>query len=221
VRVLVIEDDEDLRTAVRAELTGAGFEVIAVADLRAADVELRRGGFACAVFDRMLPDGDSIDFVHQRRVSGWGLPVLFLTARDSVADRLAGFESGGDDYLVKPFAVAELTARVRILTRRAGRSSVLRYADLEVDCARRQVRRAGVLLTVSNREFAVLEYLAIRPEQVVTRTDLIEHCWAESDDPMSNVVDQVIKRLRHKLHEPELLHTVHGKGYRLARGDAG
>ena len=221
MRVLVVEDNDDLRAAVRVELTGAGFEVTEVVDLRAAEVELRRGPFACAVFDRMLPDGDSIDFVHGRRVAGWGLPVLFLTARDSVADRLAGFESGGDDYLVKPFAAAELTARVRILASRAGRSSVLRYADLEVDCARRQVHRGGVLLTVSNREFAVLEYLAIRPEQVVTRTELIEHCWADADDPMSNVVDQVIRRLRRKLHEPELLHAVHGQGYRLGTGAAG
>jgi DNA-binding response OmpR family regulator len=220
VRVLVVEDDEDLRVAVRAELTAAGFEVTEVGSLASADAALGRREFACAVFDRMLPDGDAIDYVHRRRVAGWGVPVLFLTARDSVADRLAGFASGGDDYLVKPFSVAELTARVRTLGKRAGgaRSSVLRYADLEVDSARRQVRRAGVLLTLSDREFAVLEFLAIRPEQLVTRTDLIEHCWDESNDPMSNVVDAVVVRLRRKLREPALLHTVRGRGYRLAAG---
>jgi DNA-binding response OmpR family regulator len=221
VRVLVVEDDENLRVAVRAELTAAGFDVTEVADLAAAEAAFLRGGLACAVLDRVLPDGDATDFVHHRRVSGCAVPVLFLTARDSVADRIAGFASGGDDYLVKPFSVAELTARVRTLVRRRGRCSVLRYADLEMDSARREVRRAGVLLTLSDREFAVLEYLMIRPEHVVTRSDLIEHCWDESHDPMSNVVDVVVLRLRRKLHEPALLHTVRGRGYRLAAADPG
>jgi DNA-binding response OmpR family regulator len=172
--------------------------------------------FDCVVFDRMLPDGDAIDYVQHRRRAGWSVPVLFLTARDSIADRVAGFAAGGDDYLVKPFSVAEMAARVRTLCRlAAGRPSVLRHADLEVDCARRAVRRAGVLLTLSDKEFAVLEFLAIRPEQVVSRTDLIEHCWDASADPMSNVVDVVVKRLRRKLGTPELIHTIRGRGYRL------
>jgi DNA-binding response OmpR family regulator len=224
MRVLVVEDDEDLRIAVAAELGAAGAAVTVAADLAGADAALTveaagvdRPGFDCVVFDRMLPDGDAIGYVHRRRQAGWRVPVLFLTARDSLADRIAGFDHGGDDYLVKPFAVAELTARVRILSRRAGaRPSVLRVADLEVDCARRAVRRGGVLLTVSDKEFAVLEYLAIRPGQAVTRTELIEHCWDAATDPMSNVVDVVVKRLRRKLHEPELIHTVRGRGYRLA-----
>ncbi|MGH3763128.1 response regulator transcription factor [Actinophytocola sp.] len=217
VRVLVVEDDEDLRVAVSAELSAAGLDVIAAADIAGADAALRAHPFGCVVFDRMLPDGDAIDYVHRRRGDGWSVPVLFLTARDSVADRIAGFAHGGDDYLIKPFSVAEMAARVRTLCRRAvGRPSVLRMADLEVDCARRTVRRGGVLLTVSDKEFAVLEYLAIRPGQAVTRTELIEHCWDASADPMSNVVDVVVKRLRRKLREPELIHTVRGRGYRLA-----
>jgi DNA-binding response OmpR family regulator len=213
---MVVEDDEDLRIAVSAELGAAGLEVVGAPDLATADRGLRQGPFACVVFDRMLPDGDSLDYVQWRRREGWTVPVLFLTARDAVADRVAGFASGGDDYLVKPFSVAEMTARVRALCRRTGvRPAVLHHADLEVDCARRAVRRAGVLLTLSDKEFAVLEYLAIRPEQVVSRTDLIEHCWDASADPMSNVVDVVVKRLRRKLGPPELIHTVRGRGYLL------
>ncbi|KOV87290.1 transcriptional regulator [Nocardia sp. NRRL S-836] len=215
---MVVEDNEDLRVAVSVELGAAGFEVDAAADLATADAALGRGGHSCVVFDRMLPDGDSIAYVHRRRQEGWSVPVLFLTARDSVDDRVAGFAHGGDDYLVKPFSVAELAARVRILCRRAGygRPSVLRLADLEIDCARREVRRAGVLLTLSGKEFAVLEFLMTRAEQVVGRAELIEHCWDAENDPMANVVEAVVKRLRAKLRQPELIHTVRGRGYRLA-----
>ncbi|MER6666199.1 response regulator transcription factor [Amycolatopsis japonica] len=217
-RVLVVEDDEDLRVAITAELHGSGLPVREASDLAQADVELARGGFACVVFDRMLPDGDSIDYVHRRRQEGWAVPVLFLTARDSLADRVAGFEHGGDDYLVKPFAVAEMSARVHALYRRAGagRPSVLRHEDLEMDCARRQVRRGGTLLTLSDKEFAVLEYLLSRPDQAVGRDELIEHCWDSSTDPMSNVVDVVIRRLRVRLGDPEVIDTVRGRGYRMA-----
>jgi DNA-binding response OmpR family regulator len=216
MRVLVVEDDEDLRVSVAVELGAAGLEVLGAADLVTADAMLRAHPFSCVVFDRSLPDGDAVDYVQHQRRAGWTVPVLFLTARDTVADRVAGFAAGGDDYLVKPFSVAEMAARVRTLCRRGdGRPSVLRHADLEVDCARRAVRRAGVLLTLSDKEFAVLEYLAIRPDQVVSRTDLIEHCWDAAADPMSNVVDVVVKRLRRKLGQPELIHTVRGRGYRL------
>lgn len=216
VLVMVVEDDEDLRVAVSAELRGGGLEVVAAPDIATAHAALGQHRFDCVVFDRMLPDGDALDYVQWRRRDGWAVPVLFLTARDSIADRVAGFASGGDDYLVKPFSVAEMSARVRALCRRTdGRPPVLRYGDLEVDCARRAVRRAGVLLTLSDKEFAVLEYLAIRPDQVVSRSDLIEHCWDASADPMSNVVDVVVKRLRRKLGPPELIHTVRGRGYRL------
>jgi DNA-binding response OmpR family regulator len=221
VRVMVVEDDENLRLAVTMELARAGLTVDQAGDIADADTVLARGGFDCVVFDRMLPDGDAIDYVHRRRQEGWAVPVLFLTARDTIADLVAGFEHGGDDYLVKPFAVAEMTARVLTLGRRAGsgRPSVLRHADLELDSARRQVRRAGVLLGLTAKEFAVLEHLLSRPGSAVSRTDLIEHCWDSSTDPMSNVVDVTVKRLRGKLGEPELLHTVRGRGYRIG-GDA-
>jgi DNA-binding response OmpR family regulator len=217
-RVMVVEDDDDLRLAVTTDLAGAGITVDQAVDVAGADAALSAAAYDCVVFDRMLPDGDSARYVHRRRQEGWAVPVLFLTARDSLADRVAGFEHGGDDYLVKPFAMAEMTSRVLALCRRSGtgRPSVLRHADLVVDCARREVRRAGVLLTLTAKEFAVLEYLIARPDQAVGRDELIEHCWDTSTDPMSNVVDVVVRRLRGKLREPELIHTLRGRGYRLS-----
>jgi two-component system copper resistance phosphate regulon response regulator CusR len=216
-RVLLVEDDENLRVSVATQLSAAGLVIDAAGDIATADRLLRSTPYACVVFDRMLPDGDAIGFVHTMRQQGWRTPVLFLTARDALADRVAGFEHGGDDYLVKPFAMAELTARVAILARHdgIGRPSVLRHADLVMDCARREVHRDGVLLTLTPKEFAVLEYLLTRAETAVPRADLIEHCWDEQTDPLSNVVDVVVKRLRAKLHEPVLIHAVRGIGYRL------
>ena len=217
MRVMVVEDDDDLRLAVTTELAGAGLTVDQAGRIAAADVQLTANTYHCVVFDRMLPDGDAIDYVQRRRLAGWAVPVLFLTARDTTADIVAGFEHGGDDYLVKPFALAEVSARVLTLSRRAGRGrpSMVRHADLELDSARRKVRRAGVLISLTNKEFAVLELLMSRTGQTLSRTDLIEHCWDDSTDPMSNVVDVVIKRLRAKLGEPPLLHTVRGFGYRI------
>ncbi len=217
VRILVVEDDDDMRLAVSAELTSAGFEVTPVGDLAAAASALSAQPYVCAVFDRMLPDGDAIDYVHRFRVSGGAVPVLFLTARDRSSDVVDGFASGADDYLVKPFRMAELTARVHNLARRSasGRSTVLRFADIELDSARREIRRAGVLLTLSAKEFAVLEYLMLRPEQAVPRADLIEHCWDEQTDPKANVVDVIVGRVREKLHEPNVIHAVRGIGYRF------
>ncbi|WP_173426423.1 response regulator transcription factor [Amycolatopsis orientalis] len=216
-RVMVVEDDGNLRLALVTQLRAAGFVVDDAGDIASADRVLRETRHDCVVFDRMLPDGDAISYVHMRRQLGWRAPVLFLTARDALADRVAGFEHGGDDYLVKPFVMAELTERVANLCRRSAfdRPSVLQHEDLVMDCARREVRRAGVLLTLTNKEYAVLEYLLTRAGLPVQRADLIEHCWDAQADPMSNVVDVVVKRLRRKLKEPELIHAVRGLGYRL------
>lgn len=218
--VMVVEDDENMRVAVAAQLSAAGLGVHVCGDLAGAGRALGSHAYDCAVFDRMLPDGDSLGYVDALRRQGWHTPVLFLTARDSPADRVAGFEHGADDYLVKPFAMAELTQRVLNLCRRSGsdRPSVLRHDDLVMDCARREVRRADVLLTLSNKEFAVLEYLLVRSGQAVSRAELLEHCWAAAPEEMgdkSNPVDAVVKRLRRKLREPELIHAVRGLGYRF------
>ena len=144
-------------------------------------------------------------------------PALFLTARDSVEDRVAGFEAGGDDYLVKPFSMDELVVRVRALCRRAGTSSpaIVQIGDLEVDQARARVRRAEVLLSLTAKELCVLQVLAINVGNVVSRTELIEHCWDELTDPMSNTVDVHIASVRRKLGDPLMIETVRGLGYRL------
>ncbi|MDX3374584.1 response regulator transcription factor [Streptomyces sp. ME02-6991-2A] len=218
MRVLLVEDDANLRFGVAAALRAAGLAVDEAVDLPQADEALFVTAYDCAVFDRMLPSGDAAAYVEELRRGGRAVPVLFLTARDTVADRVEGFARGGDDYLVKPFAVPELVARVRSLCRRAPAVSppVLRVGDVEIDTARRQVRRAGVLLTFTRREFAVLEVLATRADQAVGRAELIESCWDEMAEPQSNVLEVLISQLRRKLGGPPLVHTVRGVGYRLA-----
>jgi DNA-binding response OmpR family regulator len=220
VKVLVVEDDADLGYAVAAALRAAGIAVDLTGDLPAADEAIAVNRYACAVFDRMLPAGDSVTYLAGLRAAGWTTPVLFLTAMDSVADRVTGFEHGGDDYLVKPFAVAELVARVVSLGRRTQQngppaSPLRRVDDLELNVPRRQVRRAGVLLTLTAKEFAVLELLVSNPGVVVSRSELIEHCWDAMAEPMSNVVDVVIAQLRRKLGSPAMIQTVRGAGYLL------
>ncbi|ATY94447.1 response regulator transcription factor [Streptomyces cavourensis] len=216
--MLLVEDDADLRFGVAAALRAAGLAVDEAVDLPQADEALFTTAYDCVVFDRMLPSGDAAAYVEKLRRTGRAVPVLFLTARDTVADRVEGFARGGDDYLVKPFAVPELVARVRSLCRRAPAVAppVLRVGDVEIDTARRQVRRAGVLLTLTRREFAVLEVLATRADRAVGRAELIESCWDELAEPQSNVLEVLVSQLRRKLGAPPLLHTVRGVGYRLA-----
>ncbi|MFL6121005.1 winged helix-turn-helix domain-containing protein [Actinophytocola sp.] len=213
MRVLVVEDDENLRVAVAGSLRAAGFAVDAAGDLPGADEALAVNSYDCAVFDRMLPSGDALHYVQTRRPA---VPVLFLTARDAVADRIAGLDAG-DDYLVKPFAIEELEARVRRLCRRVtdGLPPVLRCGDLDVDSGRHEVRRAGVLLTLTGKEFDVLRQLVARQRQPVGRSELIREVWDPLVDPSSNVLDVVITQLRRKLRNPPMIHTVRGYGYRI------
>lgn len=212
------EDDENLRVALEIALRGDGFAVDTAADLPAADEALAVNSYDCAVFDRMLPSGDALQYVHHRRSTGWPMPVLFLTARDSVADRIDGLRVGGGDYLVKPFAMPELVARVRSLCRRdlTGQQVVLRCADVVLDGGRRQISRAGVLLTLTRKEYLVLERLMTASGRPVSRPELIRYAWDEHADPASNVLDVVIARLRRKLKDPPLIHTVRGAGYRMS-----
>ena len=215
MRVLLLEDDAELAAAVAAMLRHAGLAVDRAATLADADLAMSVNSYDTAVFDRMLPDGDAVDLVRRRRIGGWAVPVLFLTARDTVAVRVDGFDHGGDDYLVKPFAPQELVVRVRSLCRRSGatRAAVATLGDLTVDSARHEVRRGGVQLALTAKEFCVLELLVARADGVVSRTELIEHCWDELADPVSNVVDVVVAQLRRKLGEPTVVRTVRGVGF--------
>jgi two-component system copper resistance phosphate regulon response regulator CusR len=213
--VLVLEDDPELAGEIVGGLRSVGYAVDHAATVAGADLSVAVNGYDCLVLDRMLPDGDGLGLVRQLRAAGSRVPVLMLTALDAVSDRVTGFTEGADDYLVKPFAFAELAARVGALCRRTDqpRPAVLRAGDLELDTARKRVRRAGVLLSLGAKEFAVLELLMVRGGQVVSRTDLIEHCWDEQADPLSNVVDAVVAQLRRKLGPPALIGTVRGAGY--------
>ncbi|WP_019929930.1 response regulator transcription factor [Nocardia sp. BMG111209] len=217
MRILVCEDDPELRAEVVAGLRGAGLAVDAAGDLADADLKTSVNDYDCLVVDRGLPDGDGLELIRAHREAGGRTPVLILTARDTLADRLDGFADGADDYLVKPFALDELTARVRALCRRRDRPAAahVRVHDLAVDRSRRRVQRAGILLTLTPKEFGVLELLVDRAGAVVTRTELIECCWDEMAEPASNVVDAVIVQLRRKLGAPPLIETVRGVGFTI------
>ena len=216
VRVLVTEDDENLRAAVDASLRGAGFAVDTAVDLPQADEALSVNVYDCAVFDRMLPAGDSLRYVADRRRTGWPVPVLFLTGRNTPDERVRGL-AWGDDYLGKPFAIPELVVRVRSLCRRGATAAapVLRHADLELDTGRYEVRRAGRQLPLTAKEFVVLERLLAAPGAAVPRKELIAIAWDELVTPNSNVLDVLIAGLRRKLGSPPVLHTVRGVGYLL------
>lgn len=215
MRILVVEDDVDIRRGIARGLAATGFAVDEADDLAAAEFQIDVNAYDCLVLDRNLPSGDALDLLTARRRAGMTTPTLFLTARDSIAERVKGFEAGGDDYLVKPFALEELIVRVTSLCRRAqyARPSVITVDDIQIDTARCEVRRDGVLLTLTHKEYRVLEMLAAHAGSVVTRADLVEHCWDEMTEPMSNVVDVHIRQLRVKLGDPPVIETVRGVGY--------
>jgi two-component system OmpR family response regulator len=217
VRVLVIDDDDGLREGVVVSLRASGLGADGAASLAAARARLASHDYDCLVLDRMLPGGDGLGLLTEPGAGGNRPPTLVLTARDAIRDRVEGFERGADDYLVKPFAMAELIARVRSLCRRRETiaAPVLRAGDLELDTARREVRREGVLLSLTAKELAVLELLLARAGTAVTREELIEHCWDELTAPMSNAVDVVVSQLRRKLGDPPPIATVRSVGYRI------
>jgi two-component system copper resistance phosphate regulon response regulator CusR len=216
---MVLEDDVDLRRSIDRFLRADGFAVDLASSLDDADEKLAVNRYDALLFDRSVPGGDALDLLARWRSQGLTTPTLLVTAADSLADRVDGLRRGADDYLVKPFAMSELVARCHALCRRsqaveAGSApAVLCLGDLEVDVARREVRRAGRLLTLTAKEIALLRVLLVHAGKVVTRTELIERCWDENAEPMSNVVDVKIRQLRRKLGEPELIHTVRGAGY--------
>ena len=220
MRVLLVEDDAALAGALRDGLSGRGIAVDAVGSARAAEAMLAVEPYDCMILDLGLPDRDGLDLLRDLRERGHPLPVLVLTARGTIAARVAGLDGGADDYLPKPFALPEVIARVRALMRRGGTVTpvVLRVADLELDPGRFQVTRAGTPITLTAKEFAILEYLMRHAGQLVTRTMLLEQCWDAGYEGLSNLVDVHVSRVRRKLEGaggPTLLHTIRGAGFVL------
>ena len=221
MRILIVEDDEDIRLAVARRLRADGHGVDVAPDLGTAESFVASYTYEAVVLDRMLPDGDGLDGLDRWRRRGLEMPVLFLTARDEIEDRIEGFRAGGDDYLVKPFSMDELVARLGAVARRsaARRPNRLHIADLDIDFGRREVRRAGILLTLRAKEFALLELLALRAGRLVSKQQILAGLWGEEHAPLSNVEEAVVAALRRKLGRPSLIRTVRGAGYLLEDDD--
>lgn len=221
VRILVADDEENVRYLVESALQAQGFETVSTSDGMEALRIIDEGGVDVAVLDVMMPGMDGFTAVRRARESGSKVPVIFLTARTSTDDRVQGLTIGGDDYLVKPFAVAELVARVRLQLRRvaevAGVSHTLQCADLEMDTEAHRVTRSGVHVPLSPTEYKLLHYLLINSGRVVTRAQVLDRVWNYDFDGDSNVVDTFISYLRRKIDtvEPKLIHTVRGVGFSL------
>ncbi len=221
MKILLIEDEDETARYVTDGLKRQGHVIDHANNGRDGLFHAAGEPYDVIIVDRLLPGLDGLAVVKTIRGAGVKTPVLFLTAVDGVDDRVEGLEAGGDDYLVKPFAFVELAARVNALSRRpalAQDGTMLRAAELEMDLARRTVRRAGRKIDLQPREFRLLEYLMRHPGQVVTRTMLLEHVWDFHFDPRTTVVESHISRLRGKLTsggEADVIETVRGAGYRL------
>jgi two-component system OmpR family response regulator len=222
-RVLVVEDDAETRDYVTKGLREAGFTVEATASGREGVMHAVGGGFDALVLDRMLPDLDGLSLLRSVRAAGVSAPVILLTAMSAIDERVRGLRSGADDYMVKPFSLIELTARLEAILRRPSEAQAeetrLTCGELELDLVSRVAHRCGRRIELLPREFQMLEYLMRRQGRVVTRTMLLEGVWDYRFDPRTNVIDVHISRLRRKIDaegEPALIHTVRGSGYKLA-----
>jgi DNA-binding response OmpR family regulator len=218
--VLVIEDESKVRRGLERGLQAEGYQVVTAATGEAGYQLAVTRPFDCLVLDLMLPGRGGLDVLADLRRAGNSVPVLVLTARDTVEDRVAGLDGGADDYLVKPFAFAELLARLRVLLRRGRveRETVLRAGDLEMDLLQRRVTRGGTEVALTQREFEVLEYLLRHQNAIVTRDMLGRDVWKEPAYALTNVIDVYITFLRRKLERPDrppLIETVRGVGYCL------
>jgi two-component system OmpR family response regulator len=220
VRVLVVEDEPRMAAVIRRSLAKEAIAADLAADGEEAVWLATSVDYDVVVLDVVLPGSSGLEICRRLRAGGVWTPVLLLTARDAVADRVAGLDSGADDYLVKPFAMAELLARLRTLTRRRlpERPPVLEVGDLRLDPARREVHRAGREIPLSAKEFALLETFMRRPGQVLSRPQLLERTWDFAYEAQSNIVEVYVRRLRDKIDRPfgrRSLETVRGVGYRL------
>jgi two-component system copper resistance phosphate regulon response regulator CusR len=221
VRILLVEDEEKVSRFVVRGLVAERFAVDAVYDGTSGLEYATTYSYDLIILDLMLPGLSGTEVLRRIRRKDQHVPVLVLTARDTVADKVENFEIGADDYLTKPFAFAELLVRVKALLRRGpvSRASVLHLADLELDRLSQQVRRAGQRIELTSKEYALLEYLMSNAGRVLSRTMIIEHVWDESFDGLTNIVDVYVRHLRNKVddpHEMKLIRTVRGVGYTIS-----
>ncbi|MGH7497494.1 MAG: response regulator [Gemmatimonadales bacterium] len=220
MRILIVEDDPQLREIVATALGEHGYETVSAATFSDGLEHATFGSYGVMILDIMLPGGNGIELCATLRDAGVTTPILLLTARGTVDDKVAGFDAGADDYLSKPFAVRELLARVRALARRPSSlaPSVARVADLEVDLRSRKVCRSAQSLTLTAREFALLECFVLHQDVVLDRATITAHVWDENHDPFTNTLEVLVRRLRQKIDDPftpKLIHTVRGAGYRF------
>ena len=219
MKILVVEDEKKTAAFLAKGLREARFHVQIARDGQAALTAARAGQFDLLIVDIMLPKKDGWTLVSELREAGVNTPVIFLTARDSVRDRVKGLELGADDYVVKPFAFSELLARVRSLLRRTpAKSDEIRIQDLEIDTRHHRAMRRGVALNLTPKEFLLLTHLARAGGEVVSRKEITEHVWDINFNTDTNVVDVVVRRLRAKIDDPfkkKLVHTIRGVGYVL------
>ncbi|HLZ36773.1 MAG TPA: response regulator transcription factor [Mycobacteriales bacterium] len=223
MRLLVVEDDPAMASVLTRALTREGYAVDAVGTGEEALWAVRETAYDAVVLDAMIPAPDGFEVCRRMRAERRWAPVLLLTARDAIADRVRGLDAGADDYVTKPFALAELSARLRALVRRhpGERPAVLRVGDLALDPARREVRRGDEVVDLSPKEFALLHELMRHPGEVVSRTHLLDHVWDVAYDGTSNIVDVYVRYLREKIDRPfgrSDIETVRGVGYRLRGG---
>jgi len=226
VKILVVEDEPKVAGALKEGLESEGYEVTLAATGEEGFFHASSQAFDLVILDIMLPGRDGIEVLQTLRRQGARLPVLLLTAKDAVEDRVLGLDAGADDYLVKPFAFVELSARIRALLRRnkVDSDSALRVGDLEIDPVRRTVTRDGHRIEITAREFELLEYLARNHNRVVSREMLARDVWKETTraTPLDNVIDVHVARLRRKIDDPftsKILHTVRGVGFTLSEGE--
>jgi two-component system copper resistance phosphate regulon response regulator CusR len=220
MRVLLVEDDTELADVVATGLSEHLVETVLASDAREGRERALWGSYDVMILDVMLPRGNGFDLCAALRATGISTPILMLTARDAVDDRVRGLEAGADDYLIKPFAFRELLARVRALARRQPSFHPERYevADLRVEVVAREVRRGASIIELTAREFALLEFFVRHEGAVVDRAAITAHVWDENHDPYTNVLEVLVRRLRRKIDddfEPKLIHTVRGAGYRF------
>jgi DNA-binding response OmpR family regulator len=222
MRLLLVEDDAAIQGFLKRALCETGYQVDTANDAKTGELRALEGIHDGFIIDLGLPDMDGLALIARCRAQGISAPVLILSARRSVDERVRGLEQGGDDYLTKPFALAELLARLRNLLRRSPPTQIdpgrLEAADLHLDLVRREARRADNLLQLTHQEFSLLEYLCRNAGRVVTRTMILDHVWSMRIDPATNVVDVHIYRLRSKVDadgRPPLIHTIRGVGYVL------